>query len=263
MLADIERQREEPAAGRQKGTSRDMASASGPVVVVTGGAGGVGQAVSDWLMAAGNRVFALDLRGPSSRGLEFLRVDVQDRASIDAAVRQILERAGQIDGLVVAAGLSEEPTPAEEMSPEVWQRTIGVNLTGAFHSCQSVGRVMLDRGSGRIVTIASMSGAHVVNVPQQQVAYNASKAGLVAMTKSLAYEWADRGVRVNAVSPGYVDTPLLASKAYLHDQWKAATPVRRFADPREVAAAVGWLLSDEAAFCCGTELLMDGGYSLS
>jgi NAD(P)-dependent dehydrogenase (short-subunit alcohol dehydrogenase family) len=199
-----------------------MASGSGSVVVVTGGAGGVGQAVSDWLTAAGNRVFALDRREPSSRGLEFLPVDVQDRASVDAAVARIVERASRIDGLVVAAGVSEEPTPAEEMSPEVWQRTIGVNLTGAFHSCQSVGRVMLDQGSGRIVTIASMSGAHIVNVPQQQV----------------------------------------LSKAYLHDQWKAATPVKRFAEPREVAAAVGWLLSDEAAFCCGTELLMDGGYSL-
>lgn len=251
-----------PGSVRQERKSRDMANGSGSVVVVTGGAGGVGQAVSDWLMAAGNRVFALDRRKPSSRGLEFLPVDVQDRASVDAAVGRIVERVGRIDGLVVAAGLSEEPTPAEEMSPAVWQRTIAVNLTGAFHSCQSVGRVMLDQGSGRIVTIASMSGAHVVNVPQQQVAYNASKAGLVAMTKSLAYEWADRGVRVNALSPGYVDTPLLTSKAYLHDQWKAATPVKRFAEPREVAAAVGWLLSDEAAFCCGTELLMDGGYSL-
>jgi NAD(P)-dependent dehydrogenase (short-subunit alcohol dehydrogenase family) len=107
-----------------------------------------------------------------------------------------------------------------------------------------------------------MSGAHIVNVPQRQVAYNASKGGLVAMTKSLAFEWASRGVRVNAVSPGYVDTPLLGSKGELHAQWKAATPLARFAEPREIAAAVAWLLSDEASFCCGTELLIDGGYSL-
>ena len=91
---------------------------------------------------------------------------------------------------------------------------------------------MLAQGSGRIVTIASMSGAHIVNVPQQQVAYNASKGGIVAMTKSLAYEWAPRGIRVNALSPGYVDTPLLGSKADLHHQWKGATPLRRFAEPR-------------------------------
>lgn len=122
---------------------------------------------------------------------------------------------------------------------------------------------MLAQGGGRIVAIASMSGNHVVNVPQQQVAYNSSKAGLVAMTKSLAYEWAARGVRVNALSPGYIDTPLLANRADLHETWRQATPVGRFARPDEVAAAVGWLLSDEAAYCCGTELLMDGGYSLT
>ena len=236
---------------------------SGSVVVVTGAAGGVGQAVSSWLLAEGARVFDLDRRFPATPTGEFLDADVLDPDSIDWAVTEVMKRAGRIDGLVVAAGLSEEPTPAEHMSAEVWQRTIGVNLSGAFFTCQRVGTVMIRQGQGRIVTIGSMSGAHVVNVPQQQVAYNASKAGLVAMTKSLAYEWADKGVRVNALSPGYVDTPLLASKAALHSQWKAATPLGRFAKPQEVAAAAGWLLSDDAAYCCGTELLMDGGYSLA
>src|SRR3712207_9538314 len=113
------------------------------------------------------------------------------------------------------------------MGLDVWSRTIGVNLTGVFLTCQHVGRVMLAQGAGRVVTIASMSGAHVVNTPQQQVAYNASKGGLVAMTKSLAYEWAPRGVRVNALSPGYVDTPLLGSKADLHQVWKDARSEER------------------------------------
>ena len=153
--------------------------------------------------------------------------------------------------------------PSVRMDLGVWSRTLGVNLTGVFLTCQRVGRVMLTQGSGRIVTIVSMSGSHVVNNPQQQVAYNTSKGGLLAMTKSLAFEWASRGVRVNALSPGYVDTPMLGSKADLHELWKAATPLRRFAEPAEVAAAAGWLLSDEAAFCCGTELLMDGGYTLA
>ncbi|MFP5282935.1 MAG: SDR family oxidoreductase [Actinomycetes bacterium] len=234
----------------------------GFVVVVTGATGGIGQATSRWLLDAGVRVFDLDRRPPQSTLGEFVPVDVSDPGSIEEAVRTVVGRAGRIDGLVAAAGLAEEPTPAEDMTPAVWHRTLGVNLTGAFSTCQSVGRVMLAQGAGRVVTIASMSGSHIVNVPQQQVAYNASKAGLVAMTKSLAYEWAGRGVRVNAVSPGYVDTPLLAGRRYLHEQWRAATPVGRFAAPAEVAAAAGWLLSDAAAFCCGTELLMDGGYSL-
>jgi NAD(P)-dependent dehydrogenase (short-subunit alcohol dehydrogenase family) len=235
----------------------------GSVAVVTGAAGGVGQAVTHWLDERGARVFSLDRRQPEPAVGTFVEVDVLSEASVDAAVRQVVDAAGRVDHLVAAAGLSEEPTPAEEMSLEVWQRTIQVNLTGVFLTCQRVGRAMLQQGSGRIVTIASMSGAHVVNTPQQQVAYNASKGGVVAMTKALAYEWAARGVRVNALSPGYIDTPLLASKADLHQVWKDATPIGRFAKPAEVAAAVGWLLSDEAAYCIGTEMLMDGGYSLA
>ena len=235
----------------------------GAVVVVTGAAGGVGHAVASWLADRGAQVFSLDRRRPESVVGTFVEVDVLSEASVDAAVQQVVAAAGRIDGLVAAAGLSEEPTPAEDMSLAVWSRTLGVNLTGVFLTCQRVGRVMLDQGSGRIVTVASMSGAHVVNTPQQQVAYNASKGGLVAMTKSIAYEWAARGVRVNALSPGYVDTPLLGSKHDLHEQWKSVTPLRRFAEPAEVAAAASWLLSDEAAFCCGTELLMDGGYTLA
>jgi NAD(P)-dependent dehydrogenase (short-subunit alcohol dehydrogenase family) len=235
----------------------------GAVVVVTGAAGGVGQAVAGWLAERGAEVFALDRRPPAPGIGTFLEVDVSSEESVADGVRQVVGAAGRIDGLVAAAGISEEPTPAEQMDLAVWQRTLGVNLTGVFLTCQQVGRVMLEQGAGRIVTITSMSGAHVVNTPQQQVAYNASKGGLVAMTKSLAFEWAARGVRVNALSPGYVDTPLLGSKHDLHEVWKAATPLRRFAEPAEVAAAAAWLLSDEAAFCCGTELLMDGGYTLA
>ena len=235
----------------------------GSIAVVTGAAGGVGQAVSRHLTDLGLQVFDLDRRRPEPAVGQYVAVDVADPDSVHRAVTEVLSSASRIDCLVAAAGVSEEPMPAEQMDSAVWQRTLAVNLSGAFFTCQRVGQVMLEQRSGRIVTIASMSGAHVVNVPQQQVAYNASKGGLVAMTKSLAYEWADRGVRVNALSPGYVDTPLLASKSYLHEQWKAATPLRRFAEPREVAAAAAWLLSDEAAFCCGTELLMDGGYSLA
>ncbi|HYP44123.1 MAG TPA: SDR family oxidoreductase [Propionibacteriaceae bacterium] len=240
-----------------------MTEFEGRVLVVTGAAGGIGQAVSGWLRDRGARVFDLDRRSPQGAGGEFVAVDVLDEASVDAAVGQVVHQAGRVDGLVAAAGLAEEPTAAEEMSLEVWQRTIEVNLTGVFLTCQRFGRVMLDQGDGRIVAIASMSGSHVVNSPQKQVAYNASKAGVVGMAKSLAYEWGPRGVRVNALSPGYVNTPLLDSRSDLHGLWKEATPLGRFAAPTEVAGAVGWLLSDAAAFCCGTELLMDGGYSLA
>ncbi len=236
---------------------------SGRTVVVTGASGGVGRATARWLTERGATVFSLDRRCSDDVVGTFVEVDVLDESSVESAVAGIGAAAGRIDGLVAAAGLSEEPTPAEEMSLDVWQRTIGVNLTGVFLTCRTVGRVMLAQGAGSIVTIASMSGAHIVNVPQRQAAYNASKGGLVALTKSLAFEWAARGIRVNAVSPGYVDTPLLGSKHDLHEQWKGATPLRRFAEPWEVAAAAGWLLGDESSFCVGAELLMDGGYSLA
>ena len=239
-----------------------MTGVQGTTVVVTGAAGGIGHAVSQWLTWRGARVFDLDVVAPKEPAGEFVEADVLSPASVQDAVAQVIARAGSIDGLVTAAGVSEEPTPAAEMPVEAWDRTIGVNLRGVFLTCQAVGRHMLSRGQGRIVTIASMSGAHIVNVPQQQAAYNASKAGVVALTKSLAFEWAPSGIGVNAVSPGYVDTPLLASKADLHSQWKSATPLGRFGRPEEVAAAVGWLLSEESSFCTGTELLLDGGYTL-
>jgi len=235
----------------------------GAIVVVTGAAGGIGRAVSERLTADGAVVVDMDVRKPAEGSAHFVELDVLDPASVDAAVAEVVGTHGRIDGLVAAAGLSEEPTPVEDMPVEVWDRTQGVNLRGVFLTCQRVGRVMLAQGSGSIVTIASMSGNHVVNVPQQQAAYNASKSGVVGLTKSLAFEWIGRGVRVNALSPGYVDTPLLASKVELHPQWKGATPSGRFATTQEVAAAAAWLLGPESGFCVGTELLMDGGYSLS
>ncbi|WP_204910731.1 SDR family oxidoreductase [Microlunatus spumicola] len=233
------------------------------VVVVTGAAGGIGLAVATWFAERGARVFSLDRPGTRPGVGEAVEVDVTSEESLAAAVRTVVERAGRVDALVAAAGVAERDTGAEDMTTEVWSRTIGVNLTGVFLSCREFGRVMLEQETGgRIVTIASMSGQHVVNVPQRQVAYNASKAGVVAMTKSLALEWAGR-VRVNALSPGYVDTPLLTGASPLHPGWKERTPVARFATPAEVAAGVAWLLSDEAAFCVGTEMLMDGGYALA
>jgi NAD(P)-dependent dehydrogenase (short-subunit alcohol dehydrogenase family) len=234
------------------------------IIVVTGAAGGIGSAVCARFRDEGARVFALDLRPPAPDvDADFVAVDVQDPDSVVAAIDSVVEAAGRIDGLVAAAGLSEEPTPAESMPVTVWDRTINVNLRGVFLTCQAVGRHMLEKGAGSIVAIASMSGNHIVNSPQQQVAYNASKAGVSAMVRSLAYEWGPRGVRVNAVSPGYVGTPLLTSKTEMHPTWMAATPLARFATPAEVAAACSWLVGAESGFCLGTELLMDGGYSLA
>lgn len=234
------------------------------IVVITGASGGIGAALCRRFLNENCRVFALDLKVPEEKfDIEFLQADVLDSASLSRAVDRVIKLTGRIDGLVAAAGLSEEPTPSESMSLEVWDRTINVNLRGVFLACQKVGNHMLEKGNGKIVAISSMSGNYVVNSPQQQAAYNSSKAGVSALVRSLAYEWGPRGVRVNCVSPGYVGTPLLASKTGMHSFWKDRTPLGRFATPEEVAAACSWLIGDESSFCLGTEILMDGGYSLA
>jgi NAD(P)-dependent dehydrogenase (short-subunit alcohol dehydrogenase family) len=207
-------------------------------------------------------VFALDLKPSEEQVGDFVQTDVTDPDSVAGAAEEVLNRAGRIDGVVAGAGIAENDVAAEDMDAATFDKVVAVNLRGVFLTCQAFGRRMLEQGHGRIVNISSMSGNHIVNVPQRQCAYNASKAGVTALTKSLAVEWGPRGVRVNALSPGYVDTPLNAQKRHQHEEWKDRTVLRRFADTTEIAAAVGYLLSDEAAFCCGTELLIDGGYSL-
>ncbi|GAB2749920.1 SDR family NAD(P)-dependent oxidoreductase [Salinifilum aidingensis] len=230
-------------------------------IAVTGAAGGIGHQTCATLAARGARVFALD-RAPADVG-EHVPCDVTDEHDVSAALSRVLEQAGGVDGLVTAAGVVEDDVPAEEMSAAEFDRVLGVNLRGVFLACSTFGRAMLEAGGGRIVNVASMSGNHVVNVPQKQAAYNSSKAAVSALTRSLAVEWTGRGVRVNAISPGYVRTSLVEGKSELFDGWLQGTPAGRFATPEEIAAAIAWLLSDEAAYCAGTELLVDGGYSLS
>jgi NAD(P)-dependent dehydrogenase (short-subunit alcohol dehydrogenase family) len=235
----------------------------GMQVAVTGGCGGIGLAVCGWLTDCGATVYALDLNRVDGQYARFIETDVTLAPSIAGAADLVVKAAGRVDGLVTAAGVGENDVAAEDMDPSLFDRVIDVNLRGVFLTCQAFGRHMLERGAGSIVNIASMSGAHVVNVPQRQCAYNSSKAAVVALTRSLALEWGPRGVRVNAVSPGYVDTPALAGKAALHQRWKEATLVGRFATPHEIAATIGFLLSDAAGYCLGTEVLVDGGYSLA
>lgn len=237
-----------------------MNGVNGQVVAVTGAGGGIGAAVCQRLEAEGATVYALDLVVPAAgRGIA---ADVTDPESLGQAVGAILAQEGRVDGMVAAAGVVEDDVPAETMSPDLFDRVLGVNLRGVFLTCQAFGRPMLERGRGSIVAISSMSGTHVVNTPQKQCAYNASKAGVSALTRSLAAEWGPRGVRVNAVAPGYVHTPLLSAKKHQFAGWLSQTPLGRMATPAEIAGTVAFLLSDDAAYYCGSELLLDGGYTL-
>lgn len=237
-----------------------MRGLDGKVIAVTGAAGGIGEAIASRLLEEGAKVYSLDF-SEASIGAPIL-VDVTDQSTLVDAVAKIVSIEGQVDGLVAAAGVVENNIPAEAMLLSDWDRTMNVNLRGLFVTCQTFGQQMLQQGHGNIVNISSMSGNHVVNTPQNQCAYNASKAGVTALTKSLASEWAGRGVRVNAIAPGYVGTPLLAEKKHQFEGWLAATPQGRMGEPAEIAATAAFLLSDEAAYFCGSELLVDGGYSL-
>jgi NAD(P)-dependent dehydrogenase (short-subunit alcohol dehydrogenase family) len=177
-------------------------------------------------------------------------------------VRAVLAGHGKIDVFVNNAGIAHN-VPAEEMTDEEWRRMLSINLDGVFWCCREAGRAMLERGSGAIVNIASMSGM-VSNHPQPQAHYNASKAGVIMLTKSLAGEWASRGVRVNSISPGYVRTPLTElgmSNPEWRDVWLSSTPMGRIAEPREIAPAVVFLASDASTYATGTNLVVDGGYT--
>ena len=237
---------------------------SGRRVAIIGAAGGIGHAICQSLDAQGATVYGLDLRAPqglpdSVRGFE---IDVTSEASVASVLATLYAEDDRPIDLVNSAGIVENDVAADEMPMETYDRVMGVNLRGVFLSCREFGRELLARGGGAIVNVASMSGNAVVNEPQRQSVYNTSKSGVSALTRSLAVEWGARGVRVNAVSPGYVDTPLNSLKKHMHAHWLEGTVLGRFATVEEVSAAVEFLLSDQAAYFCGAELLMDGGFSL-
>ncbi|CAA9459975.1 MAG: 3-oxoacyl-[acyl-carrier protein] reductase [uncultured Rubrobacteraceae bacterium] len=238
------------------------------VAVVTGGGQSLGLEISRALSGAGATVVVAEVNPETGAdaaeelGGTFVRTDVTDPASVREMVAAVLGAHGRIDVLVNNAGVVHN-IPTEEVPDEEWRKVMSVNLDGVFYCCREVGKAMLGRGSGAIVNIASMSGV-VSNHPQPQAAYNASKAGVITLTKSLAGEWAGRGVRVNAVSPGYIRTPLTElgmSKQEWADVWLASTPMGRLAEPEEIAPAVLYLASDASSYATGTNLIVDGGYT--
>lgn len=238
---------------------------SGRRIAVVGAGGGIGSGIAKSLLSQGATVYGLDVHGLDRLpdGVHPVSCDLTDEESVAAAVRAIyaLDESGAVD-LVNCAGIVEDNVAAETMPMELYDKVMAVNLRGTFLTCREFGKELLARGGGCIVNIASMSGNAIVNQPQNQAVYNTSKAGVSALTRSLAVEWGPRGVRVNAVSPGYVDTPLNHLKRDMYETWLAGTVLGRFATIAEVSAAVEYLLSPDAAYCCGTELLIDGGSSL-
>jgi NAD(P)-dependent dehydrogenase (short-subunit alcohol dehydrogenase family) len=248
-------------------------SLEGDVAVVTGAAQGLGKQMATALAEMGADVAIADVN--HSKAAETaaeldgatevipVEVDVTDEASVEAMVEGVTDRLGPIDVLVNNAGIVEN-SPAEETPIESWRRVLAVNLDGVFLCAKHVGQRMLDRGEGRIVNIASMSGFDV-NVPQKQASYNTTKAGVSMLTKSLAVEWADRGVRVNAIAPGYMRTDLvdevLEENPEMEETWLENTPMGRLGRPEELRELVVYLASDAASYMTGSTVVMDGGYT--
>jgi NAD(P)-dependent dehydrogenase (short-subunit alcohol dehydrogenase family) len=247
-------------------------SVENKVVWVTGASGGIGSAIARELAVGGAR---LVLQSRSAENLaslgdeleelggevELVALSVTDPSSAEVAMAAALERWGRLDGAVAAAGVSPFFKPAELITPEEWAHVIETNVTGTFLTATAAGRVMLERGSGSIVIVSSVHGSHAL---QRLAAYSASKGAVNMLAKTLAAEWAARGVRVNVLAPGYVETEMTVGLR-TSDRWGPKlldrVPMGRFAHADEIAGATRFLLSDASSYMTGSIVEIDGGWS--
>jgi NAD(P)-dependent dehydrogenase (short-subunit alcohol dehydrogenase family) len=252
----------------------DRFSLAGQVGIVTGGGQGLGKVFCHAFAEAGADVVVAELNPVTgsataeeicAKGCRCLSIetDVRQRESIDAMVERTLAEFGKIDFLMNNAGIVKWD-PAENVAEEDWHDVMRVNLDGVFFCSQAVGQHMIARRSGRIVNIASMSGL-IVNRPQAQASYNTSKAAVIHLTKSLASEWAPYNVRVNAIAPGYMATPM--AQPFFDDpeyggMWIDAIPMKRPGQPEELGPVAVFLASEASSYVTGATIVVDGGYTV-
>ncbi|PYI35566.1 NAD(P)-binding protein [Aspergillus indologenus CBS 114.80] len=247
---------------------------TGKVAAITGGARGIGLEVSTALAEAGADIaiiynssspetattIASTLASAHNIKATAYRADVSDQASISATVQQIATDFSRLDIIVVNSGIVSN-IPAEEYTPDQWREIMKVNLDGAFWTAQAAAQIFRKQGHGNVIFTASVS-ATLVNVPQRQAAYNASKAGVVQMAKCLAVEWVDF-CRVNCISPGFIETEILdIHPQEWREKWLSMIPAQRMADAYELKGAYVFCASDASSYMTGANLVIDGGYTL-
>lgn len=245
---------------------------AGKTALVTGGARGIGKTAALALAEAGAGLViadvnlaeaeetAAEITRAAGRPAIAVQTDVTDPLSVQQMVEQAAAKMGPIHIAFLNAGIAANE-PAESMAFETWKKVIDVNLTGVFLTAQAIGAQMIkEKIAGSIIATASMSG-HVVNLPQPQCAYNASKAGVIMLVKSLAVEWAQHKIRVNSISPGYIATAMTLQSTHWIPEWESRTPFRRMGLPEELQGIVVYLASEAAAYTTGADFVIDGAYT--
>jgi NAD(P)-dependent dehydrogenase (short-subunit alcohol dehydrogenase family) len=247
----------------------DLFGLKGKIAVVTGGGRGIGQVVAEGLAKAGAEIAIISRTGADEtvKNIEAaggraysLRADVTKENEVDTAFADVLKRSGAVDIVFNNAGICIHKSTLEASIAE-WREVIDINLTGEYIVARAAGKIMIERGiKGSIINMASMSGT-IVNVPQWQASYNASKAALIHLTRSLAVEWSPYGIRVNSLSPGYIATPMsVDTPQELKDAWMPLIPNHRMGKPEELIGAVIYLASAESGYTNGSDLIVDGAY---
>lgn len=250
----------------------DRFKLDGETAIVTGGNRGIGYAIAEAFgevganVAIGNRDEASGNAAAASiaddTGVETIAVptDVTEPDEVETLVDETVDTFGSVDILVNNAGVAYH-CPAEEKSLDEWRKTIDINLNGAFYCAKAAGENMIENGGGSIINISSMS-AFIANYPQEHTDYQASKAGMEGMKNNLASEWAEFGIRVNNINPGYIETDILSDDPAERQIWKDEMLFDEFGDPEDIAALAVYLASDASSYVTGTSILIDGGYTV-